>query len=122
MLDAAVVTIMCSLEREDDALHYIQLLNPDVIRNHYFLNLCYEEREELLKDWGRYGSIEVAYVEFEDGERMSASVCQLDEVTEERMPRHVQHVRYVSKTGRCRKEEQRCQFTSCFLSATGTKI
>ncbi|MES9879353.1 MAG: hypothetical protein ABW185_00535 [Sedimenticola sp.] len=50
MLDAAVVTIMCSLEREDDALHYIQLLNPDVIRNHYFLNLCYE-KEKSVKDW-----------------------------------------------------------------------
>ncbi len=51
MLDAAVVTVMCSLDEpcddDDRVQHYVELLNPDVIRNHYFLNVCYENEKTV---------------------------------------------------------------------------
>lgn len=56
LLDAAVVTIMCLLEDDQLSLenialkHLVETLNPDVIRNHYFLNVCCE-REKCINDW-----------------------------------------------------------------------
>lgn len=56
LLDAAVVTIMCLLKdsefslESDDLNHLVETLNPDVIRNHYFLNVCCE-REKCINDW-----------------------------------------------------------------------
>lgn len=56
MLDASVVSIMCLLKEEhldtenDSLLACFDSLNPDVIRNHYFLNMC-NERERGINDW-----------------------------------------------------------------------
>jgi hypothetical protein len=56
MLDAAVVTIM-SLLREDQLSiedetfkNLVETVNPDVIRNHFFINSC-NLREKSVQDW-----------------------------------------------------------------------
>ena len=56
LLDASVVSIMSLLEEDqldtenESLLAYFDILNPDVIRNHYFLNMC-NERERAINDW-----------------------------------------------------------------------
>ena len=56
LLDAAVVTIMCLLKEEElntdnpRFLECVKQLNPDVIRNHYFLNFC-NTQEKTVNDW-----------------------------------------------------------------------
>ena len=56
LLDASVVTIMClageaNLSSENHIVrNLIEQLHPDMIRNHYFLNLC-DEREKSVNDW-----------------------------------------------------------------------
>lgn len=56
LMDASVVSIMCLLDEEklnidnDSLLVCFDTLNPDVIRNHYFLNMC-NERERCINDW-----------------------------------------------------------------------
>ena len=56
ILDASVVSIMCLLNEEqlnidnESLLACFDKLNPDVIRNHYFLNIC-NERERCINDW-----------------------------------------------------------------------
>ena len=56
LLDSAVVTIMCLL-KEDELnvdnprfLECVRQLNPDVIRNHYFINFC-NTQEKTVNDW-----------------------------------------------------------------------
>ena len=53
ILDAATVTIMCLLDSVDDLEEIkklVSVLNPDIIRNHYFMNIC-NEREKCINDW-----------------------------------------------------------------------
>lgn len=56
LLDSAVVTIMCLLKEEElhiDNPRFVQFvdsLNPDVMRNHYFLNFC-NTKEKSINDW-----------------------------------------------------------------------
>jgi hypothetical protein len=56
MLDSAAVTITSLLDQQSDDVRdetlerYIEILNPDVVRNHYFLNLCCE-KEKNVNDW-----------------------------------------------------------------------
>ena len=56
LIDACVVTIMCLAGEENLSVenhvvkNLVEQLHPDVIRNHYFLNLC-DEREKSVNDW-----------------------------------------------------------------------
>jgi len=56
LLDAASVTIMSLLEPEcietigPEVISYVSILNPDIIRNHFFLNIC-DEKDKLVTDW-----------------------------------------------------------------------
>ena len=53
MLDAAAVTIMTLLNCVDDLEEIkklVSVLNPDIIRNHYFMNIC-SQREKCINDW-----------------------------------------------------------------------
>lgn len=56
MLDAAVVTIMSLLKGDELSIEHetfknlVETINPDVIRNHFFLNKC-NLREKSVQDW-----------------------------------------------------------------------
>lgn len=56
ILDAATVTIMSLLEKDQlsveskDFQNLVETINPDVIRNHYFMNLC-DQKEKRIHDW-----------------------------------------------------------------------
>ena len=56
LLDAAVVSIMSLANTEsiqsigEEIQVYVTEMNPDVIRNHFFLNVCVE-REKTVNDW-----------------------------------------------------------------------
>jgi hypothetical protein len=56
MLDAAVVSIMSLFDAYSDEssgneiLSYVANINPDIIRNHFFLNLC-SLTEKSVTDW-----------------------------------------------------------------------